>query len=65
MKKIIFVLTILISTISFGQDIPLGDNFFKADFTLDSVTLGIESNQINLSGDVGLCLKNVWMRHGK
>ena len=30
MKKIIFVLTILISTISFGQDIPLGDNFFKA-----------------------------------
>ena len=53
MKKIIFALSFLICTISFGQDIPLGDNFFKADFTVDSVTLGIESNQMNVSGDVG------------
>ena len=53
MKKIIFALSFLICTISFGQDIPLGDNFFKADFTIDSVTLGIESNQMNVSGDVG------------
>jgi len=53
MKKIIFALSFLICTISFSQDIPLGDNFFKADFTVDSVTLGIESNQMNVSGDVG------------
>ena len=26
---------------------------FKADFTVDSVTLGVDSNQMNVSGDVG------------
>ena len=53
MKKTIFVLSFLISSFSFCQEIPLGDNFFKADLTVDSVTLGIESNQMNASGDVG------------
>ena len=26
---------------------------FTADFTIDSVTLGVDSNQVNVSGDVG------------
>ena len=40
-------------SLTFGQDIPLGKNMFKADFTVDSVTLGVDSNQMNVSGDVG------------
>ena len=53
MKKIILLSGLLFVSLTFGQDIPLGKNMFKADFNVDSVTLGIDSNQVNVSGDVG------------
>ena len=53
MKKLFFFKAIFFATLTFSQDIPLGENRFKADFTVDSVTLGVESNQVNVSGDVG------------
>ena len=53
MKKIYFLAAIISSAFTFSQDIPLGENKFKADFTIDSVTLGVDSNQVNVSGDVG------------
>ena len=53
MKQVFFLTAIFFTVLTFGQDIPLGKNKFKADFTVDSVTLGVESNQVNVSGDVG------------
>lgn len=53
MKQVFFLTAIFFTVLTFGQDIPLGKNKFKADFTVDSVTLGEESNQVNVSGDVG------------
>ena len=53
MKKLFFLKAIFFAILTFSQDIPLGENKFKADFTVDSVTLGVESNQVNVSGDVG------------
>lgn len=53
MKQVFFLAAIFFTVLTFGQDIPLGKNKFKADFTVDSVTLGVESNQVNVSGDVG------------
>ena len=53
MKKIFLLSSLLLVSLTFGQDIPLGENMFKADFTVDSVTLGVDSNQMNVSGDVG------------
>ena len=53
MKKVFFLVAIFFTVLTFGQDIPLGKNKFKADFTIDSVTLGVESNKVNVSGDVG------------
>lgn len=53
MKQLIILLAIFFTITAFGQDIPLGKNKFNADFTVDSVTLGVESNQVNVSGDVG------------
>ena len=53
MKQVFFLTAIFFTVLTFGHDIPLGKNKFKADFTVDSVTLGGESNQVNVSGDVG------------
>ena len=53
MKQVFFLTAIFFTVLTFGQAIPLGKNKFKADFTVDSVTLGVESNQVNVSGDVG------------
>ena len=53
MKKFFLLSSLLLVSLTFGQDIPLGENMFKADFTVDSVTLGVDSNQMNVSGDVG------------
>lgn len=53
MKKLLLFASILLGGFTFGQDIPLGKNMFKADFTVDSVTLGIDSNQMNASGEAG------------
>ena len=53
MKKLFLLSSLLLVSLTFGQDIPLGENMFKADFTVDSVTLGVDSNQMNVSGDVG------------
>ena len=53
MKQVFFLTAIFFTVLTFGQDIPLGKNKFKADFTVDSVTQGVESNQVNVSGDVG------------
>ena len=53
MKKLLLFASILLGGFAFGQDIPLGKNMFKANFTVDSVTLGIDSNQMNVSGEAG------------
>ena len=53
MKKLFLLSSLLLVSLTFGQDIPIGKNMFKADFTVDSVTLGVDSNQMNVSGDVG------------
>ena len=53
MKKLLLFASILLGGFTFAQDIPLGKNMFKADFTVDSVTLGIDSNQMNASGEAG------------
>ncbi len=53
MKKIFLIAMLLFGGFIYGQDIPLGKNMFTADFTIDSVTLGVDSNQMNVSGDVG------------
>ena len=63
MKKIILLFTFLFVSISYGQDIPLGKNMFTADFTVDSVTLGVDSNQMNVSGDVGAGYGRVYLSY--
>ena len=54
-KKIImkylstFILTLFITTMSYSQDLNL-TNAFKADFNIDSITLGVDSSNVNCSG---------------
>jgi hypothetical protein len=53
MKKIIFVLCFLISSMSFCQDIPLGSNFLLADLVIDSISLEEGTTKIDASGKIG------------
>ena len=49
MKKLLFTLTLIFSAVGFSQDLDLS-NAFKADFNIDSITLGVESSTVNCSG---------------
>ena len=53
MKIFLILLSLFVSSFLIGQDIPISGDVFKASFTVDSVTLGVDSNQMNVSGDVG------------
>jgi hypothetical protein len=44
------LLTILATSLSYSQDLIDLSNAFKADFNVDSVTLGVDSNVVNCSG---------------
>ena len=44
------LLTILATSFSYSQDLIDLSNAFKADFNVDSVTLGVDSNVVNCSG---------------
>jgi len=44
-----FILTLFITTMSYSQDLNL-TNAFKADFNIDSITLGVDSSNVNCSG---------------
>ena len=49
MKKLLFTLTLIFSAVGYSQDLDLS-NAFKADFNIDSITLGVESSTVNCSG---------------
>ena len=49
MKKLLFTLTLIFSAVGFSQDLDLS-NAFKADFNIDSISLGVESSTVNCSG---------------
>jgi hypothetical protein len=57
MKNFLILLSLFVSSFLIGQDIPIGGDVFKASFTVDSVTLGVDSNQMNVSGR---CWKWLW-----
>ena len=44
-----FILALFVTTMSYSQDLNL-TNAFKADFNIDSITLGVDSSNVNCSG---------------